>query len=336
MLSLPTARTTGRKMNVALLAGLLAGTAPAAALQAQDTPSASEQPEIIVRGEAELETDELRDAVGDIAMRGRSYEHPMARYQSPLCPAVIGMGEAMGGKVVQRIRSNALDAGMEVDEDGCTANALMIVTDDTEKLIEQMRKNHPRLFNTRILREIKAARNRNDGAIVWSTYILQGPQGRGKASGTVVSNSLEGSFANAGGAAQELRLTFPSRSHIPYSTDKTSTILVFDVDRLDRMHLDQLADFATMRILGSPQPRIEFEEDDAMSILTLFDGELEQAPMAMTALDRAYLRGLYAMEPNDPSTRLEHYVRRAYDLMRPALAANSAPVPEPASATGAP
>lgn len=336
MLPWPPCRTTRRRMNFALLAGLLAGTAPAAALQAQDAPPAIVEPEIIVRGEAELETDELRDAVGDIAMRGRDYKRPMARYQAPLCPMVIGMGETMGAKISQRIRSIALESGMEVAEEGCTANALMIVTDDTEKLIEQMRKNHPGLFNARISREIKAARNRGDGAIVWSTYMMQGPQGRGKASGTVFTNSLEGAFANAGGAAQEMRLTFSSKSHIPYSVDKTSTILVFDIDRLDGMHLHQLSDFATMRILGSPQPSIEFEEEAAMSILTLFDTEPTEAPMEMTALDRAYLRGLYAMEPNDPSTRLEHYVRRAYDLMRPALAEDRAPVPEPAAATGEP
>jgi hypothetical protein len=68
-----------------------------------------------------------------------------------------------------------------------------------------------------------------------------------------------------------------------------------------------------MRILGQPQPTIDIEQDGAVSILNLFDVGPDAAPRQMTALDQAYLKGLYAMRPNDPATRLEYFVKLAYE-----------------------
>ncbi len=304
---------------------MLGSILPFAAANAQTSPTgtddADEEAAIIVQGERELEIDELRDAVRDVAMRGRSYDRPLSRYQAPLCPMVVGMGARMGAYVSERIRSNAIAAGVEVADEGCDANAVLIVSDDQDKLIEGLKKSRPELFglpaSRRIAsRRIKAAQNRRDAAIVWSTYVTQGPRGRnGGATDVVAGNSLEGAFANAGGAAQERLLTRPSTFEITYSMEKAFTTLVFDVDRLNGVHLDQLSDFATMRILGSPQPTIDIEQDGALSILNLFDAEPSAAPMRMTTLDMAYLKGLYAMRPNEPSSRLEHFVKLAYGEM---------------------
>jgi len=327
----------GRIGSGALLAGLIAALAAPLAAQQADAAAGEDDPAIIVQGERELDSKELRDAVRDVAMRGREAKRPLMRYQVPLCPRTIGFPARMGAYVVERIRRNTLDAGLAVDEDadGCIANALVIVVDDPDTLIKRMRQTNPDLFNVRINRDIKAAQNRGDAAIVWSHYAMQGPNGRGgAASGAMASNTLEGSFANAGGAPRDMRLSFPSTVFIPYSLEKMATIMVFDVDRLDGVHLDQLADFATLRILGQPQPTIDIEQDGAVSILNLFDAEPAAAPREMTRLDRAYLRGLYAMRPNDPSTRLEYFVTLAYQELDAAEAASAAP--QPAAAMGAP
>lgn len=319
----------GAMMAAGFITALATPAAAFAQTQTSDAASPAQETTIIVQGERELDTKELRDAIRDVAMRGREAKRPLPRYQVPLCPRTIGLPEKMSAHVVERIRQNTLAAGYEIDEDaeGCAANALMIVVDDQETLIKRMKQSNPRLFNVRISREIRAAQNRGDGAIVWSTFAMQGPTGRGgPASGTVSSNTLETAFANAGSAANELRLGFPSQALVPYSLEKMSTILVFQVDRLDGVHLDQLADFATMRILGQPQPTIDIEQDGAVSILNLFDVGPDAAPGQMTALDRAYLKGLYAMRPNDPATRLEYFVKLAYE------APNRQDTTEPATA----
>lgn len=334
------ARKSGRMRAALVLTGLLAaGMATPALAQQADSAAEAEGPGIIVQGERELDTKELRDAIRDVAMRGRHAKQPLPRYQMPLCPRALGLPERMAAHVVARIRSNTIEAGYQVDEDteGCTANALLIVVDDQETLIKRMRKTNPALFSARISREIKAAQRRGDGAITWSSYAMQGPNGRlGAASGTVRSNILETSFANAGGAPGELRLSTPSSFAVQYSLEKMATIMVIDVDRLDGVHLDQLADFATMRILGQPQPTIDIEQDGAVSILNLFDVGPEAAPLAMTALDRAYLKGLYAMRPNEPANRLERFVRLAYEELRPELALDEAEARQEEPASEAP
>lgn len=301
---------------------MLASILPLAAAYAQAGPTgnddADEEPTIIVQGERELEIDELRDVVRDVAMRGRNYETPLEQYQTPLCPKVVGLGDRMGAYVSERIRSNAMAVGVEVADADCEANALVIVTDDPDLLIKKMQESHPRLFNLATNNRIKQAQSRGDAAIVWSLDKEQGPRGRdGGATDVVLGNSLDGAFANAGRAPSIRRLTRASRFDIKFSTERTFSWVVFDVDRLNGVRLDQLSDFATIRILGSPQPTIDIEQEGAVSILNLFDSAPTAAPPGMTELDRAYLRGLYAMRPNEPGNRLESFVRRAYEDIRP-------------------
>lgn len=297
------------------LAGLLATClVPAASVAAQDGGDIADLPNITVTGERTLDAEELRDGIRDLAMRGRAYFRPLERYQTPFCPVVLGMPERMGAYVTERLRANASDAGLELGDENCAVNAIIIVTSDREKLIKDLRKKKRSLFTAGISRKIGAALKRDDAAIVWSRYIVQGPRGRdGGASGTNTTNALDGTFAAAGGAARQNQQITASTFMVNYSIEKASTMMVIDVNRLNGVHLDQLSDFATLRILAEPQPDVEIAQDGARTILNLFDGPPSEAPMQMSALDRAYLKGLYAMRPNEPSNRLEHFVRLAYE-----------------------
>lgn len=311
--SLMTCRRHGAAAAAAFLASALIPAAAHAQAGEPGPQDPGKDPTIIVQGERELEMPELDDAVKDMAMRGRDYQRPLPKYQAPLCPKVVGLGDRMGGYVSQRIRSNAVAAGLAAAEADCEANALVIVTDDPDRLIETMQANHPGLFDRGSNNQIKRAQSRGDAAIVWTRSMQQGPRGRnGGASSGAPSGTLIGTFSNAGGSPQERRLSFPSSFNIAFSIERVFTGIVFDVDRLDGAHLDQLSDFATLRILGSPQPAINMEQEGAVSILNLFDVGPAAAPLRMSKLDRAYLKGLYTMRPNEPSTRLEHFVKLAY------------------------
>ncbi len=296
--------------------GALAQQAPQASDEIGEDLKGRDGRPIIVIGEPELETEEVRNALRDVAMRGRSYDRPLERYQQPLCVTVLGLGEAMGGKVADRVRANAVEAGLELGAQDCITNALIIVVDDQERLIERLRDLEPRMFNPRISRGIKAALRRGDAAITWAGYQIQGPAGRGGLSSVVVSSGADVVGSRGGSNIRTTRSTTPSRREIQFSIEKLSTVMVFDVDRLDGVGLHQLGDFITMRVLGQPQPSVAVEEERAASILSLFDGAPTAAPPGMTQLDRAYLKGLYAMRPNEPGNRLEHFVRRAYEDMR--------------------
>ena len=280
---------------------------------------------IIVIGEPELETREVRNALRDVAMRGRNAKQPLERYQQPLCITVLGLGEERGGTVADRVRANVVAAGMTLGGDDCVPNALIIVVDDQKRLIERLRDIEPRMFNPRSSRQIKAALRRGDAAISWSGYAIQGPAGRGGMASAVVSSGADVVGNRGGTNIRTTRVFTPSAMQIQFSVEKLSTVMVFDVDRLDGVGLHQLGDYITMRVLGQPQPSVTIEEERAASILSLFDGAPTAAPPGMTRLDRAYIKGLYAMRPNDPGSRLEHFVREAYEELRARDCADGCP-----------
>lgn len=312
------------------LSGLLGLSAVGALAQPQDAGSQEQQSvdlrtgptnSIIVEGERQVEEEEVRDAVRDIAMRGRTNLRPMTRFQAPLCLQVAGLGDRFNAQVADRIRANTKNAGFAVAEEGCEHNAVVAVVKDPEELIARLRKDQPRLFTPKTNQKIKAAQRRGDVAVGWSVSRIAGVRGR-----PLPEN---GSFAGAGvaGAAtvsQNANQGVPttnsggvSRFKIPYSLERVFSVLVFDVERMSDVHLDQLADFATIKLLADPQPVVELDEEArASTILSLFDTTPREAPQRMTQLDRAFLRGLYALRPNDPSTRLEKFVLAAYEDIR--------------------
>lgn len=51
---------------------------------------------IIVTGDRELEKKRVVDALRDIAMRGRTTDRALERFQDPNCPLVAGLGEELG------------------------------------------------------------------------------------------------------------------------------------------------------------------------------------------------------------------------------------------------
>lgn len=288
---------------------------PAAAQQTEAVVLRSGDP-IVVRGERPIEADEVREAVRDLAMRGREFTRPMPQFQAPLCLKVAGLGEAYDAAAAQRIEANIVDAGLKLAGPDCETNAVVLVVRDPHRLIRRMRQDRPMLFNVNASRRIKAARNRGDAAIAWRLTRLGGPRGGALPQAEGVAGAVGTNlFANAGANVPQTVRLGTTKFVIPYSVEAAFAAVVFDLDRLHNVHLDQLADFATMRLLADPQPEIELQPDRAASILNLFDVDPLEGPQRMTRLDRAFLRGLYAMRPNSPATRLEQFVLAAYENM---------------------
>lgn len=300
-----------------LLLGLVL-VVPSVNLSAQDVPPVDDNSTIVVTGQEEADRDALREAVRDIAKRGRSTDHPSPKYHVPLCVSVAGLGEEPSKLVKQRIEANTSDTGFEVAEPAdCDVNALVVVVDDQLALIDRLRKSQPNLFTANIERHIKASVKRNDAAISWAAYRLGSPQAKPLSSpGSYAGAGVAGRetvFSNAGEGYAQTDSRGLSRSKLPFSSEKVFSVVVFDIRRLIGLHLDQVADYATMQILADPQPNVERSESSAGSILSLFAGNLDDAPLSLTDIDRAFLRGLAVMRPSDPANRLESFVLAAYE-----------------------
>lgn len=265
---------------------------------------------IVVTGKRDLDEGRVRDAVRDIAARGRSASEPLGRYQDPLCVTVIGFGDALGERIAQRVRTRARLVGAKVAGPSCAPNATVAMVDKPEVLLDRMRRERSGLLDSDSLRRIRATLRSGYPAISWATTERRDQFGRQLPPGNPLSGYEQDSLFNEMMAARDNR--FPSQLNVDFSLARSGAVVVFDAYKMDGVHLDQLADYATMRILGDPRSQTELGEDQPETILNLFRIGPEAAPPGLTIVDLAYLKGLYAMEPTEPGSRLETFALAAY------------------------
>ncbi|QIQ85616.1 hypothetical protein [Erythrobacter sp.] len=269
----------------------------------------SDEP-IVVTGKRDLDEDRVRSAVRSIAARGRSAAQPLARYHDPLCVTVIGFGETLGERIAERVRMRARLVGVEVAEPGCAPNATLVMVDKPAVLIDRMRRERPGLMDSDSLRRIRATLRRGYPAISWATTERRDRLGRHLPPGNPLSGYEQDSLFNEMMSSRDNR--FPSQFNIDFSIARSGAVVVLDAYRMDGVHLDQLADYAAMRILGDPRPGRQPGEDESETILNLFHLGPEEAPPGLTLVDLAYLKGLYEMSPTEPGNRLEVFTIAAY------------------------
>ncbi len=265
---------------------------------------------IIVTGQRPAKDSEVRAALRELAMRGRSMDRPLARFQEQLCVSVFGLGDRFGTQVKKRIERNAREAGLAVETRLCKPNATVVVVRNPDRLVEATFKRRGRVISPEARRNVRAAQERGDVALAWSIEEITAAPGGAAA----VSSDVASAVGFGSGALGPPGFTSISASRLRpnFALSRTNAMIVFDVDRLAGVHLNQLADFATMRLLSDPQAVVDLQVGALGSILTLFDHGIDQAAPELTPLDRAYLTGLYKMRSNDPGTLLERFVLAAY------------------------
>lgn len=284
--------------------------------QAQDAPDmvnirTEPIPEIEVVGERPIPEKAISKNIYELA-QSNSVGAPIPRFHDPLCLSVLGLGETLNKDVATRIEDYAREASLEIADDDCTANALVLVVDRPDVLIERLRERNPRQFTPRVKEEIRGAVARKDPVIGWSQTDLRNRKGRALTGAGGIPGAANQVIGNAGLEAPVIDACIPSRVNICYSVARTVSFVVVDVRQLENVHINQLAAYSTMYLIGSPRRLLEHDKLDGASIMTLFeDGPLE-APIGLTSLDRAYLRGLYTLKPNENSSRLASSTREAY------------------------
>ena len=296
---------------IAALAAMLVPPALAAREADQVMLRTGELPTIEVLGERPLTPEEVRKSVRDIFEIRMPFD-PIPRFHDDLCLKVAGLGETFDAEVAARIRANATAAGLKTGRPDCKTNALVMVVDRPARLIERLRDEYPQLFTVNANREIDAQLGARRPAIVWSPDGLRNSRGAPMA-GTSALPGGQVITANPSVAFQQSDAYFPSRIRVPFSRTKEVSVVVFDVRQLDDVHLVQLADYATVHLLATPRRDVAVTGGEVPTILSLFALGPRAAPAELTALDRAYLKGLYTMEPNGWSSRLAGYALAAYE-----------------------
>lgn len=283
---------------VAVLAGILV-CAPAsaqelsAATAADDAEEALRDPSrvpdsdvIIVEGGRPegVTRSEVQRQARSIAVTGNVYDQPLARFEDRLCPGIAGLAVEHASLMIDRIRDNAHDFGIRLQEDGCDPNFIVMFTPDSQQAMREMMERQYWLFEFHDEGE-KREMLEPGPARVWAwtqPHTRDGmpvPQTRNRVDVPILSSWMA-----------------HSKIYTAVRHDITSVMVMFDTEAARGKSLIQLADYAVMRGLAQTRPSDEASMD---SILTLFDEEAP--PQRLTLFDRAYLRSLYEWLPNLPA-----------------------------------
>src|SRR5687768_18424713 len=73
--------------------------------------------------------------------QAQSDEGPLARFEDPICPGVVGLKLEAAAEMVERIRANAAQFGRNLAPDGaCTANLVVAFVDDGLAFARRMQR----------------------------------------------------------------------------------------------------------------------------------------------------------------------------------------------------
>lgn len=230
-------------------------------------PAASEttppEPDIVVTGR-ERTARELAEAITP----DLSQDSPMARFTSGVCFHVVGVRADFAAGLRARLVENARVVGAPLADEDCSPNALVIFVKDGRAELVDIAARRPHLLDglsdddlSRLLAETGSAR-------AWANSVVRGRDGR------LIDPLLQ------------LTGAYMSRITLPIRRDLFSSVVLIDVGAIDGLTARQLADYATMRLLGDTRADEVANPD---TILSLFRLPRDAAPPGMTAFDRAYL-----------------------------------------------
>lgn len=296
---------------LALAAALLTAAAgvPASAQTGVRTSTASaeqSQESVLVQGYRKAVTDILRE-------RFSQSQSQLARFETRLCPMVIGMPTDWTANLTKIIRDNIVEFGGKLAEPGCTVNATVIFSDQPHEFIQAFAKKQPAYFvmTPRELEQFTAAPR---PVVSWHVTEVRSRDGQDMSGAREITESKT---LSVGGnqvrvttdspiSAKVNRQSAATRLYTNIREDMLIAFVVIDRQKTPGKSMRQLADLATMHML------LDIKQDagrkDSTSILSLFESRPEgvDPPARMSQIDRGILEGLYSLKQNNRSAAQQY------------------------------
>ncbi|MCL4673306.1 MAG: hypothetical protein KJZ64_10310, partial [Sphingomonadaceae bacterium] len=166
--------------------------------------------------------------------------------------------------------------------------------------IEQLREDQAWLFKGVPPSKIREMAGPGDMTYAWSTSEVRGVDGRPFRIVPILGGEI---------AINEQFQT--GRLSPPIRMDVMGAAVLIDLDHVGGKTLEQLAAYATIRLLATVRDREPGETSTVPSVLSLFT-QPEQAPAGLTRFDLSLLRAFYAMRPNERSSAILDTTARYY------------------------
>lgn len=220
----------------------------------------------------------------------------LARWSGRVCPGVVGLSQAPAAYLAERVSEEARKVGLDVGSPGCSPDILILVTSRATKTAYDFRAKHPAYFAQRNQGAMLAAGG--GGQRLQSFLTSSKPVRWWHVARLTGADGQPLSFVQLD--AQDPTSLVPavlgtgaSRLRSFVREDLTRAVIVVDTTQLAGVTHEQLASYVAMVSLAQLDP--EAAPATLPSILSLFRNRDEGWPFpeALTAYDKAYLRGLY-------------------------------------------
>jgi len=215
----------------------------------------------------------------------------LARWKAPVCISVANMRAPYGQMMIDRVAGVATELGLEVGEPGCSANVLILATEDGPSTAKALVEGWRRRFRPPV-------DNSNMGLAALERFrTSQAPVRWWHISMPFSVDSNEIAARVAGSEAPILSVRNLSRMRSGVRHDLTSVTVIVDLSKTDGVALPALIDYTAMVVLAQVDPRADYSGQP--TVLNLFSDR--EAVDGLTDWDRDYLDALYTAEPDRAS-----------------------------------
>jgi len=293
-------------------------------------PTVGRQPEVIIKGTAEL-APKISAFVKQItAFNPNDPALGMARWQESVCPLVSGLSQREGDFILGRVSEIARAADVPLAGEHCRANLFILVNREPQALLRAMDKRNPVFtFGAATPSVIDHFIETPRAVRVWYHHLEKTPEGLPLLTISLPQlDDREALVPGPGGIPIAVPNPEPlpgvsssggsniwaQASHLTLNTVWTiyRVFVVVDLTELQGVSLGQLADYAAMVGLAEVSPSAHL--GDAPTILTLFDRTPQSAAAGMTDWDRAFLKAWYASEQKSKLQRSEIALEMVHDI----------------------
>lgn len=312
---------TWRSASIAVIA--LAASMGAASAQTEPAPApeqsaANEQvsssDDVVVNAPRLREM--VREFVGQVSAAGQ--QDQLGRWDRTVCPGVAGMRQHYAQVLIDRIAEIALTVGLEIGEPGCTPNALIYVTENSDALAQELVTQHGALVS----------RRNNTGNTRGRDALADFAETPRAVRWWHVTRTLSG---DGFGVGQGESTTVRSMGRLRRGTreDFDRVLIIIDARRINGYRFGAVADYVAMATLAQLDP--DSDTSGFETILNLFE-EGDARPRTVTEWDLAYLDGLYhatrdALSEGRQEADIARLMRREVEAP-PAAASEPAPAPQ--------
>ena len=222
------------------------------------------------------------------AFGGADRDVPLARFQDPLCPGVVGIQLEQAEQIVGIIRDNAAKLGLRTaDPETCDPNLIVAVMNDPRAYLKGLMKRRPYLWQEMDGGQRQRLLEASGPVRAWTRVEVRTRDGMLVPRRENLSDLPQATVAMA-----------HSKIYKATRRDTVSAMVLIEPSAAHGLTVIQLADYATMRALSDDAG--EKIAPPHATILDLF-GASGERPAAMTGADWVVLRTIYSTEPNDPA-----------------------------------